>query len=628
VVSLQDKIYRCEELEQARQELSSRLGPAPPQLALLKVDGCELPPESLACVTRVVGAEGAEAVLLQDVPGPLTREHLAGFTTLRRLNVLNAGTNVTEIPFDALSILPRLQRFTMTGAELRLGEASEEGASPLASLETLELGGGHVDRVGARTFSRAPRLTTLMMWGNKIRDIDQHAFEGVPLVVNVSLNSNGLPSLPDGLFSSTPRLQHLDLYDNAFSSLPAGLLQHLADLQEVLLFGNQVPLVVGGGLFSNLPSLTSVRLDNNDLSSLPADLFTNSTNIHSLDLSHNKLVTLPPGLLAHLALTDLDLSHNELTSLEQDLLSETGALERLDLSYNKLEVLPGGVLRSARALQYLSVAHNRITYLNESWVRGAGNLRELRLDHNQLTTLSAAALGLLPNLEILSASHNVISVTGAVGEVGAGEYSNVELLCGTAPLLHLRRLLLAYNRLERLCDDWRYRPSLQELDFSHNTISELNDADFVNSARVDLRYNNISRVSPPLATPPGEPAPVFMLDHNPYRCDCELFPVLRVLPGFTTKPLTLGEAACSSPPSLAGVKLLELDVERLHCDVPCAGCRCHGVPATSRLHLQCDTVPEVWPELPGGLRTAELELLRPPPGAVDLTRAPPYLRHA
>ncbi|XP_050679189.1 protein toll-like [Leptidea sinapis] len=119
-----------------------------------------------------------------------------------------------------------------------------------------------------------------------------------------------------------------------------------------------------------------------------------------------------------------------------------------------------------------------------------------------------------------------------------------------------------------------------------------------------------------------------MLDHNPYRCDCELFPVLRVLPGFTTKPLTLGEAACSSPPSLAGVKLLELDVERLHCDVPCAGCRCHGVPATSRLHLQCDTVPEVWPELPGGLRTAELELLRPPPGAVDLTRAPPYLRHA
>ena len=90
----------------------------------------------------------------------------------------------------------------------------------------------------------------------------------------------------------------------------------------------------------------------------------NVKTFRKLDLSSNKLTTLPAGIFTGLtALQELDLSSNQLTTLPAGIFTGLTALQYLYLSSNKLTTLPAGIFTGLTALQKLHLSGNQLTRL-------------------------------------------------------------------------------------------------------------------------------------------------------------------------------------------------------------------------------------------------------------------------
>ena len=129
------------------------------------------------------------------------------------------------------------------------------------------------------------------------------------------------------------------------------------------------------------------------------------SNIRMLDLSGNRLTSLPDSISRLANLQSLDLSDNQLTSLP-DSISRLANLQILDLDHNKLTSLPDSIARLAD-LQILYLDGNKLTSLPDS-VAQLTKLRFLYLNYNQLTTLPTSVVH-LDNLTTLRLNENPLN---------------------------------------------------------------------------------------------------------------------------------------------------------------------------------------------------------------------------
>lgn len=134
------------------------------------------------------------------------------------------------------------------------------------------------------------------------------------------------------------------------------------------------------------------------------DALTNLSSLLVINLSRNKLQTLPNAIFAHLFnLKSLDLSDNELESLPNEL-GEARDLELLDLRSNQLKELPLQ-LSLLHRLKVLHLAYNQLSAFGDI-SSGLQALEELNLCYNPLTSLSES-IGFLSALKILRLRGNV-----------------------------------------------------------------------------------------------------------------------------------------------------------------------------------------------------------------------------
>ncbi|CAL8331171.1 unnamed protein product [Lota lota] len=145
------------------------------------------------------------------------------------------------------------------------------------------------------------------------------------------------------------------------------------------------------------------------LSEIPRDL---PGNITHLDMSHNRLTSLPAASLApYSGLLNLDVGFNSLTKLDQALCQTLLRLRTLNLERNEVHVLKEQDLSSCVHLTMLNMASNRLTLKAKSGDPFAAleNLMTLDVSKNMLVSAKLGSKPQLPNLVALTLSHNAIS---------------------------------------------------------------------------------------------------------------------------------------------------------------------------------------------------------------------------
>ncbi|XP_045646684.1 platelet glycoprotein Ib alpha chain [Ursus americanus] len=186
--------------------------------------------------------------------------------------------------------------------------------------------------------------------------------------VEVNCDNRGLKALPPGLPEDTAILH---LGENPLGTFSTASVGSLAQLAQLHLRQSQ---------------LTSLQI----AGSLP--------RLETLDLSYNKLKSLPALGRALPALTTLDVSYNELTSLSPGALDGLSGLHELYLRGNKLKTLPPGLLAPVPQLRKLNLADNKLNELPQGLLDGVGELDTLYLQGNWLRTVPKGFFGdhLLP----------------------------------------------------------------------------------------------------------------------------------------------------------------------------------------------------------------------------------------
>jgi hypothetical protein len=140
-----------------------------------------------------------------------------------------------------------------------------------------------------------------------------------------------------------------DLSKNYFSQFPETLEPLLGRLYELNLSSNRLESIPN--LISLGASLQFVNLSNNKLSTLPSEIGL-LTNLREVCLNCNKFDAVPPQLYKCDKLETLMISDNRITSIDVDGLKQLSRLTILDLGNNNIGLVPPelGLLTNIRSL--------------------------------------------------------------------------------------------------------------------------------------------------------------------------------------------------------------------------------------------------------------------------------------
>ena len=391
------------------------------------------------------------------------------------------------------------------------------------SLLSLSLNSNFVRFVGRPTnnssrSTAASQLRQLDLANNQISQLPADLLSAhAPQLHELSLANNSLSALPAALLVGQLELEQLDLSGNILGDLPANFTADLFNLLQLDLSHNQLT-AVGPALTAPLVNLQVLRLAANRLSAVKLTTTTTNSsssapsgglvNLASLDLSANQLTELTADALAGLpALTQLSLSQNRLTAVHPAAFANASAsVLILDLSHNRLSSLPT-TLRHLTRLQTLDLSHNLVSDLSNSPLSGMAALWRLQMAGNQISRVPPDFFASLTALQVLDLSANRLA-----GRLEAGVLDrNVALRAVRLDGNQLRQIDGVFGRLPALIwlnvsdnvlaefDYAHVPPSLHWLDLSHNQIPELGNyfriVDGLAISYLDASFNLLRQVT-------------------------------------------------------------------------------------------------------------------------------------
>ena len=269
----------------------------------------------------------------------------------------------------------------------------------LGILEWLRSGQGLGDCANI-TDADLASLTTLIRTGKPtLTSLKSGDFAGMTGLRVLDLRNNEISGLPADVFDGLDELRALRIGGNNIEELPAGIFSGLPNLQGLFSDGNRLTKIEADWFegFEGGERLTEFMFFGNDIAEIDVDTFQGLTaHRMTVDLSYNKLRTLPVGLFDGMSPERITLHFNEIESLPTGLFDKMTAdrttgpntsLTRLNLNDNNLTTLPSNIFDKLIGLLDANLHQNSLTSLPNGVFANNVALKRLRLGHNQLTTL-------------------------------------------------------------------------------------------------------------------------------------------------------------------------------------------------------------------------------------------------
>ncbi|KAG8587130.1 hypothetical protein GDO81_005580 [Engystomops pustulosus] len=376
----------------------------------------------------------------------ITAENLAPLTKLRKLTILDLAVNfvrninfkIFKDYFPSLSILflseNRISPFSeISNKSMILQTSYSSHSKPVQSEFSPILRYG--TQINPAIITPLNQLVkpecskygkTLDLSLNSIFFIDPEEFSSFADIACLNLSSNGIGQALNGSeFIYFPNLAYLDLSYNKLDFASFNAFQELNKLEVLDVSYNKHYFIVEGvthhlNFTENLHKLNILNLSWNEISTLTEceikskslkelrfagnrlnvlwkkgdsrclSIFKQMTNLSLLDISYNKISTIPDEAFLNLPtnLSELHLSHNGLEFFAWKNLKYFTNLMVLDLSNNKLTMIMAHLSNYTKSLQTLIISYNLIQTLAEGFLFKAMSLTHLDLSLNSIQSIN------------------------------------------------------------------------------------------------------------------------------------------------------------------------------------------------------------------------------------------------
>ncbi|CAH1794128.1 unnamed protein product [Owenia fusiformis] len=302
----------------------------------------------------------------------------------------------------------------------------------------------------------------------------------------------------------------------------------------------------------------------------------NIENIHTLDVTHNNLTSIPLWICEFRSLTNLDLSYNSIVEIPKDIFrcgSNFRSLETIDLSFNKIRKLQAGVFDNLMMLNTLYMNNNDMEMIEKDMFSDRLSFKYIDWSYNKLTSIDSKFIQLL----LMSPSYVI--------KVFDFSHNEIYKFDNTGFRVDFKRQHISYLNLQ------------------HNKFKYIN----VDIVKAIFNITDITELKT-----------LFSLDgflyidisNNPIMCDCNMYEIKQFLNELILFPSTPDifkswveqSITCMYPADVKGKPITKLDGTQLICNITekCPEkCTCMRKPEMKRLEVNCSS--QSLEELPNSL---------------------------
>lgn len=308
-------------------------------------------------------------------------------------------------------------------------------------------------------------------------------FDKLTKLTNLLASHNKLSTIP-----KLPNdIETIDLSHNKISN--CGSFEITAKLSDLNFAFNSIQKLCFSEISQNL---TILNLTHNQINEIPEILFANAIKLHTIDLSHNNLITMKVmNVVETNQVKVIHLNDNKISHLDANVFENFVNLEKLVLSNNRLIIKANSQtkikLQSLMNLIELDISSNEFEELDNQMFplnsklkilkmkniklkevnfENVPNLEYLDISNNDIQQLSEDVFESLTSLEYLDLSHNAI-----LRKVPGNMFKRLKRL-KHANLSHIDVSEIPLKTFSSQSD------SLESLDLSGNPIASLSDEIF------------------------------------------------------------------------------------------------------------------------------------------------------
>uniref|UniRef100_UPI00398E89CE toll-like receptor 3 n=1 Tax=Pristiophorus japonicus TaxID=55135 RepID=UPI00398E89CE len=257
--------------------------------------------------------------------------------------------------------------------------------SKYSQLQTLDAGYNVIPKIDGNLCQVLPLLQVLGLEHNQLSHLSVHYFYYCSNLTELYLQFNIVKQITDDPFKSLQDLVILDMSHNKLVSAKLGTQQQLQNLQRLGLSMNKITKLKTDDFdILNKTTLYQLELSSNKLTQFERNCFRKIGSLRGLVLDNVALYPNVTGQLCE-ALSGTDIAELSLRNTHLKIQPTTFAalnktnLTSLDLSSNRLTTMPDNSLHWLHSLEYLYLENNNIRRITPKMFAGLENLKSLNL---------------------------------------------------------------------------------------------------------------------------------------------------------------------------------------------------------------------------------------------------------